>query len=56
MHVSGYIKHSLAQLMGGAAGAHNAAARPAAKKPTAKEIREEEIRSREQAEEGNGLR
>jgi hypothetical protein len=41
MHVSGLIKRSLAQLMGGAAGAQNAAAKPAAKKPTAKEIREE---------------
>ncbi len=41
MHVSGLIKRSLAQLMGGAAGAHNAAAKLAAKKPTAKEIREE---------------
>ncbi len=41
MHVSGLIKRSLAQVMGGAAGAHEAAAKPAAKKPTAKEIREE---------------
>ena len=41
MHVSGLIKCSLAQVMGGTAGAQVAAAKPAAKKPTAKEIREE---------------
>ena len=41
MHVSGLIKRSLAQVMGGATGAQVAAAKPAAKKPTAKEIREE---------------
>ncbi len=41
MHVFGLIKRSLAQVMGGAAGAHVAAAKPAAKKPMAKEIRDE---------------
>ena len=41
VHVSGLIKRSLAQLMGGAAGAQNAAAKPAAKKPMATEMREE---------------
>ncbi len=41
MHVSGLIKRSLAQVMGGAAGAQNAAAKPAAKKLTAERIREE---------------
>jgi len=55
MHVSGFIKRSLAQLMGYAAGAHNAAAKPTVKKPTAKEIREEEKRSGEQSKEGTGL-
>ena len=41
MYVSGLIKRSLAQVMGGAAGAQVAAAKLAAKKPTAKEICEE---------------
>ena len=42
MHVSGLLnKRSLAQIMGGVAGAQDAAAKPGAKKPTAKEIREE---------------
>ncbi len=49
MHVSGLIDRSLGQVMGGAAGAQDAAAKPAAKKPTAKEIREEEKRSGEHA-------
>jgi hypothetical protein len=49
MRVSGLIKRNLAQLMGGAAGAHNAAAKLASKKPTAKEIHEEEKRIREHA-------
>ncbi len=55
MHVSGLIKRSLAQVMGGAAAAQDGAAKPGAKKPTAKEMREEEKRSREQVEEGIGL-
>ena len=42
--------------MGGAAGAQVAAAKHAPKKPTAKEIREGKNRSREQAEEGTGLK
>ena len=55
MHVSGLIKRSLVQIMGGAVGAHVAAAKPAAKKPTVKEIREEYKRSREKVGEGSGL-
>ena len=39
------INRSLAQVMGGVAGAQNEAAKPAAKKPTAKEILEEGKRS-----------
>ncbi len=42
MHVFGILKRSLVQVMGGAAGAEDAATKPTAKKPTAKEIREEE--------------
>ena len=45
MHVSGLINRSLAQVMGGVAGAHDVAAKRAAKKPTAKEILDEEKRS-----------
>jgi hypothetical protein len=41
MHVSGLTEQSHAHIMGGATGAHDAAAKPSAKKPTAKEIREE---------------
>ena len=44
MHVLGLIKRSLAHVVGGAAGAHDAAAKPAAKKPTAKEIHDESTR------------
>ena len=55
MHVSVLIKRILAQVMGGAAGAHVAASKPAAKKPTTKKIREEEKRSREQAKLGTWL-
>ena len=55
MQVSCLIKRSLAQVMGGAAVAQDAAAKPGAKKPTAKEIREEERRSGEQTVEGTGL-
>ena len=54
MHVSGLINRGLDQVMSGAAGAQDAAAKLAAKKPTAKEIREEEKRSREK--EGQGTR
>ena len=49
MYVSGLIMRSLVHVMGGAAGAQDAAAKLAAKKSTAKEIREEEKRSRELA-------
>ncbi len=55
MHVSGLINRGLDQVMGGAAGAQDAAAKPAAKKPTAKEIREEEKRSGEQAGNKEGI-
>ena len=55
MHVSGLIKCSLAQVMGDAASARDAATQPAAKKPTAEEIREEEKRSGEQAINGTRL-
>jgi len=41
MHVSGLIKRSLAQVVGGTAGAQVAVAKPAEKTPMAKEIREE---------------
>ncbi len=51
MHVSGMLKCSLAQVMGVAVVAKDAAAKPAAKKPTAKE----EKRSGEHAGEGIGL-
>ncbi len=56
MHVSGLIKRSLVQVMGGAAGAQDAAAKSAAKKPTtATEIREKEKRSGEHSREGTWL-
>ena len=45
MHVSVLIKRSLAQFMGGVAGAQDEATKLAAKKPTAKEILTEEKRS-----------
>ncbi len=51
MHVYGMLKCSLAQVMGVAVGAKDAAAKPAAKKPTAKE----EKRSGEQTRKGTGL-
>ena len=54
MHVSGLIKRILAQVMGGAAGAQDPAAKLAAKKLMATEIREEESRSGEQGGEGAG--
>jgi len=41
MLVSAHTKRSLAQVMGGVAGAHDAAKKQGAKKPMAKEIREE---------------
>ena len=55
MLVSGLIKRSLAQVMGGPAVVHDAAAKPGAKNPSAKEVREEEKRSREHTLEGAGL-
>ncbi len=55
MHVSGLIKRSLAQVMGGAAAAQDAAAKPGATNPTAKEIREEEKRSGKQEGQGTWL-
>ncbi len=55
MHVLGIINRGIDQAMGGAAGAHDAAAKPAAKKLKAKEIREEEKRSGEHARQGTWL-
>ena len=45
MHVSSLINRSLAQVMGGVAGAEDETAKPTSKKPTAKEILEDEKRS-----------